>query len=321
MRLYEEAIQSARANGFVQNEAVAHELAQALSCPRSMTAGRTHMERRAAALAAGCRRQGQAAGRAHGATARRAASSSAISLTNVAQLDLLSVAKAPRHLRPDRLEDLVDTLMRIVLENAGAQTGHLLLARSESLVLAPKRRRAADDPCALAPGPGTARIGVAGIYHQLRPPQQGAGAARQCDAIEPFSTDDYFARRRPRSVLCLPIMRRSALIGRSTWRTTWPRMRSRPNGWRAGAARIQAAISLENALLYTDLRQENSNRKRAEEALREREGRIRRLVESNIIGVFFWTLPVAITDANDAFLHSVATRGKIYCPAMSVGPT
>jgi len=35
----------------------------------------------------------------------------------------------------------------------------------------------------------------------------------------------------------------------------------------------QAAISLENALLYSDVR--------------EREGRIRRLVESNVIGVHF----------------------------------
>jgi C4-dicarboxylate-specific signal transduction histidine kinase len=39
----------------------------------------------------------------------------------------------------------------------------------------------------------------------------------------------------------------------------------------------QAAISLENALLYADLQRENSERKLAEEELREREARIRRL--------------------------------------------
>ncbi|HEV7390093.1 MAG TPA: ATP-binding protein, partial [Burkholderiales bacterium] len=43
----------------------------------------------------------------------------------------------------------------------------------------------------------------------------------------------------------------------------------------------------------------------AEEALREREARIRRLVESNIIGVFFWDVGGGITDANDAFLQAV----------------
>ncbi|HVK56127.1 MAG TPA: histidine kinase dimerization/phospho-acceptor domain-containing protein, partial [Burkholderiales bacterium] len=40
-------------------------------------------------------------------------------------------------------------------------------------------------------------------------------------------------------------------------------------------------------------------------ALREREARIRRLVESNIIGIFFWKLTGELTDANDAFLRMV----------------
>jgi PAS domain S-box-containing protein len=40
-----------------------------------------------------------------------------------------------------------------------------------------------------------------------------------------------------------------------------------------------------------------------DKALRDGEARIRRLVESNIIGVFFWELRGGIVDANDAFLH------------------
>src|SRR5207249_4663824 len=44
---------------------------------------------------------------------------------------------------------------------------------------------------------------------------------------------------------------------------------------------------------------------RALEDLREREARIRRLVESNIVGVSFWDLHGRITDANDAFLQTV----------------
>jgi PAS domain S-box-containing protein len=38
-------------------------------------------------------------------------------------------------------------------------------------------------------------------------------------------------------------------------------------------------------------------------ALREREARIRRLVESNIIGIFFWDLSGGISEANDALLQ------------------
>ena len=53
----------------------------------------------------------------------------------------------------------------------------------------------------------------------------------------------------------------------------------------------QAAISLENTRLYGDLQ--------------EREARIRRLVDSNIIGIFIWDLDGRIIDANEAFLRIV----------------
>ena len=53
----------------------------------------------------------------------------------------------------------------------------------------------------------------------------------------------------------------------------------------------QAAISLENARLYSDLQ--------------EREARIRRLVDSNIIGVVIWDVHGRIIDANQAFLDMV----------------
>ena len=53
----------------------------------------------------------------------------------------------------------------------------------------------------------------------------------------------------------------------------------------------QAAIALENTHLYRDLA--------------EREAKIRRLVDANIIGVFTWDLDGRIVEANDAFLRIV----------------
>ncbi len=53
----------------------------------------------------------------------------------------------------------------------------------------------------------------------------------------------------------------------------------------------EAAISMENARLYRDLA--------------EREARIRRLVDANIIGIFFWDLKGRILEANNAFLLMV----------------
>ncbi|MEH2165174.1 MAG: PAS domain S-box protein [Nostoc sp.] len=58
--------------------------------------------------------------------------------------------------------------------------------------------------------------------------------------------------------------------------------------------------------------------KRAEKSLRESEARFRRLFESNLIGVAFWTVDGFIIDANDAFLQlagytreEFATLGRI----------
>jgi len=48
-----------------------------------------------------------------------------------------------------------------------------------------------------------------------------------------------------------------------------------------------------------------SDRKRAEEALRESEAKIRRLVDSNIIGIFVWDFDGRVLEANDEFLRMV----------------
>jgi PAS domain S-box-containing protein len=53
----------------------------------------------------------------------------------------------------------------------------------------------------------------------------------------------------------------------------------------------QAAISLENTRLYSDLQ--------------EREAKVRRLIDSNIIGIYIVDLEGLITEANEAFLHMV----------------
>jgi PAS domain S-box-containing protein len=49
-----------------------------------------------------------------------------------------------------------------------------------------------------------------------------------------------------------------------------------------------------------------TDRKRAEEAMRESEAKIRRLVDSNIIGIFVWDFDGRIIEANDEFLRMVS---------------
>jgi PAS domain S-box-containing protein len=111
-------------------------------------------------------------------------------------------------------------------------------------------------------------------------------------AQNPFSADEYICQKHARSVLCLPLVKQSKLIGVLYLENNLASHVFTP-------ARIsvlellesQAAISLENARLYQDLQ--------------ERETRIRRLVDSNIIGIFIWDLQGRIIDANQAFLDIV----------------
>ena len=108
-------------------------------------------------------------------------------------------------------------------------------------------------------------------------------------AQNPFSADEYICHKHARSVLCLPLVKQSKLIGVLYLENNLASHVFTP-------ARIsllellasQAAISLENARLYNDLQ--------------EREARIRRLVDSNIIGIVIWDFQGRIIEANEAFL-------------------
>jgi diguanylate cyclase (GGDEF)-like protein/PAS domain S-box-containing protein len=58
-------------------------------------------------------------------------------------------------------------------------------------------------------------------------------------------------------------------------------------------------LAQTNAMLKAEI----AERTRAEESLRQKDVRIRRLVEANIIGIYFWELDGTISEANDAFLR------------------
>ena len=114
------------------------------------------------------------------------------------------------------------------------------------------------------------------------------------DAAAPtvFSADAYVQQRRPRSVLCLPLVKQAKLVG-----ALYLENNLTPRAFTSDRIAVlellasQAAISLENARLYRDLEQ--------------REAKIRRLVDANIIGIYLWELGGRIIEANDTFLRMV----------------
>jgi PAS domain S-box-containing protein len=297
MDLYEQAIRSARANGFVHNEALAKELAARFYLGRGLEKnGHAHLhDARACYAAWGAEGKTRQLDRLHPELA--AAQRYGPEATNgdpAQQLDVASVVKASHAISGEIvLEGLVDTLMRIVLENAGAQTGHLILVRDESLVLMAEAG-VEQQTIYVRPPPGGAQPESAlpaSLLNYVRRSQQRVLLADATQA-HLFSADPHFARRQPKSVLCLPIVRRSALVGLLYLENNLATHAFTPERLTVlDLLASQAAISLENALLYTQLR--------------EREARIRRLVESNVIGVHFWDLSGGLTEANDAFLRTV----------------
>jgi PAS domain S-box-containing protein len=108
----------------------------------------------------------------------------------------------------------------------------------------------------------------------------------------PFTADPYIAQRRARSILCLPLINQGKLIGVLYLENNLMPQVFTPD--RVTVLKVlasQAAISLENTRLYRDLE--------------DREGKIRRLVDANIIGIFVADLEGRVVEANDAFLRIV----------------
>jgi PAS domain S-box-containing protein len=108
----------------------------------------------------------------------------------------------------------------------------------------------------------------------------------------PFSPDPYIVQHHARSILCLALIRRSKLIGILYLENNLTPHVFTPD--RVTVLKVlasQAAISLENSRLYRDLE--------------DREGKIRRLVDANILGIFIANLDGLIVEANEAFLRMV----------------
>jgi PAS domain S-box-containing protein len=108
-----------------------------------------------------------------------------------------------------------------------------------------------------------------------------------------------------RTTLATPLLREGNPIGTILVR----RMEVRPFSDKQIALletfAAQAAIAIENVRLFEAEKQRTLALAHANRDLAEREAKIRRLVDSNIIGIFIWDFDGRILEANDAFLRMV----------------
>jgi PAS domain S-box-containing protein len=296
MRLYEQAIRSASENGFVQNEGLAHEVAARFYTARGFeTIANAYLRNaRYCYLRWGADGKVRQLDRLHPHLAAAEGNrSTATSGSPVQQFDVASVVKASQAVSSEiALPKLIERLMTIALENAGADRGLLILPAEDDYSIQAEAQAAGDQvEVALCQKPIR---GITCPESLVRYVIRTHESVILDDASRPnlFSEDDYLRGRQTRSILCLPLIKQGRLTGLLYLENTLTSCAFPPD--RIAILELlgaQAAISLENTRLYSDLQ--------------EREAKVRRLVESNIIGIFIWDLESRIIEANEAFLHLV----------------
>ena len=259
MQLYEQAIQSAREDGFVQNEAVAHEVAARFYLARSLeTVAHTYLRN-----ARNCYDRWGGLGKLkqldelypHLREERDSTSPTATIGTSIGQLDVETVVKASQALSSEIvLPQLIEKLMRIVVEHAGAERGLLILLRGDEPQIEAEAttghggvevtvRQTAVTPSDL---PQSA------LHYVIRTRERVV--LDDATAGNLYSEDSYVRQKSPRSVLCLPIVKQAKLVG-----ALYLENKLTPRAFTSDRVAVlellasQAAISLENANLYSDL--------------------------------------------------------------------
>ncbi|HAJ63464.1 MAG TPA: diguanylate cyclase [Cyanobacteria bacterium UBA8543] len=241
-----------------------------------------------------------------------------------AAIDLAAVMKAAQALSEMiHLDQLIATLMQVVIENAGAETGALILLEDDQLTVVAQcsgSRHCHLENIAVA---GCATIPIS-VIHSV---ERTSETLVFDDALsEPsFLTDSYIQNQQTRSLLCMPILKQNQLIGilylennLSTGVFTSDRLQV------LKLLIAQAAISLENARLYERLedyaetlerkveertqalQQEINERKQAQSALQRSEAKFRNIFENSQVGIFRTRLSDGlILDANQRLANLI----------------
>jgi PAS domain S-box-containing protein len=294
MCLYEEAIRSARANDFVHNEALANELAGRFYAARGFQKiANVHLrDARYCYLRWGAdgkvRQLDQAY--SHLREPGPAAGSSSTIGAPIENLDLATVIKVSQAVSGEIvLETLIDTLMRTALEHAGAQRGLLILAHGGATRVEAEATTNGTTITVQSRRASVAAADLPDSVLQYVVRTRESVVLDDASAQNAFSADEYIHRNHVRSLLCLPLVRQTALVGVLYLENNLTPSVFTPS--RSAVLKLiasQAAISLENAYLYTDLQQENSDRRRAEDSLRRSETYLAEAQTLSHTGSFGW---------------------------------
>jgi predicted ATPase/signal transduction histidine kinase len=274
-RLYEAAIQSAREHGYVQNEAVAHETAAQFYARRGLqTVARVYLQdaRILYSRWGAIGKVKQLELRYPGFRDSARASSLALE-----QVDVQALARASQAVSSELdLSKLIETLLVIALQDAGAQRGVLILLRGDEPQI---EAEATTGPDAIAvrfckTPPTSEELPDSLLRYVIR--TQESIILDDASAPNQFSPDKYVQKKQARSVLCLPLIKQASVKGALYLENNLASHVFTPD--RVSILRVlvsQASISIDHARLVAELTQEIAERKRAEEELRKREASLR----------------------------------------------
>jgi PAS domain S-box-containing protein len=160
-------------------------------------------------------------------------------------------------------DELIDTLMRATIEYAGAERGLLVLARRKEYWI---EAEAITDGGTVSVNLRKATVTAADlpesvVLHVVRTKD----SLLLQDAVDanPFSADEYILARRPRSILCLPLLKQTGLIGVIYLENNLTANALAPA--RIAVIKLlalEAAMSLENLHLYSDLQEQDTKTRR-----------------------------------------------------------
>jgi PAS domain S-box-containing protein len=307
MRLYEEAIRSARTQGFVLDEGLALEVAARFYLARGFDAIADLYLRSSRS----CFVRGEAKGKSRQLQEIYPQLRDELAPplptttfgTTVEQLDIGAIVKASQAISGEIVLDrLVETLMTIALQQAGAERGLLVVLQDDALqvVAGAQTNRNAVEVTLRRESVASSDLPRSLLQTVIRTRQ--SVILEDASVGNPFSADDYFREKRARSVLCLPLVKQAKLVG-----ALYLENNLAPHVFTPARLSVlnllssQAAISLENARLYAELIAENHERETAEAALRTSEGRWRTLFENAPVGIALTGSNGRYAGANPAF--------------------
>ncbi|HTB15996.1 MAG TPA: PAS domain-containing protein, partial [Bryobacteraceae bacterium] len=258
IELYELAIRSARTNGFVNNEALAYEVAARFYAARGFETFADAYLRNAR----NCYARWGADGKVKQLDERhpclregRTPAPSGTVDPRVERLDVETVVKASQAISSEMaLPALIEMLVRIAAENAGAERGLLILIRDGELRI---EAEAITGPggievVVLQAAVTTPDLPLSALHYVIRT-QEGV-LLDDASADSVYSKDEYVRQKHSRSILCLPIVKQAKLVGALYLENNLTAGAFTPD--RVTVLQLlasQAAISLENAGLYSDL--------------------------------------------------------------------